>query len=562
MEVKQSTQFDALVKMTLAATGAGKTGLVYTDVTVYLQKQGGSSAVKTLSSGAEWVEVDATNMPGVYRLRFSAANNDTLGFNAFSVAANLCTTFIGVIEIVANLEADTYARVGSPVALDGGSATIAGMLDKMAGTGFVESTDALHNIGTSVALGTPTNNTAGAPTLTTGTLISGTYTNTYVADGSALVYAPVTPAVDGFGLNVDLPFAVPDGQAVSTLTIRGFFNAGASRNCNVYAYNWTTLAWDQLSDSVSRMNNATVNQTYTFALLPAHLESGLVQIAFRSASTTTGDRLHLDQILVTSISAGATAADIADAVYDRMALSIYNGKVCVDTVNGVAGTDLGVHGLKSNPVSTLADAITLATALGVKHLCFEPDSSITLTQSMAGWRFEGDVAINLNGQAIEHAHFDHCTLSGVGTGAGAHYVDCDFGTVTVGPCDIHEGNFMGTMTLASAGDYTFHHCVSGIPGTSTPILIFAAAAYVGFRSYSGGIEIRSMTATERLSLEGNGQLVIHSGCTGGAIAVRGAFTLVDNVVGGFTGTLSQGARTAEDNLKKWLLTAAKFLALK
>ena len=48
-----------------------------------------------------------------------------------------------------------------------------------------------------------------------------------------------------------------------------------------------------------------------------------------------------------------------------------------------------------------------------------------------------------------------------------------------------------------------------------------------------------------MSLVGHGQLVLNSNCVGGTIAIRGSFTITDNVSGGFVaggGVLSDDAR--------------------
>lgn len=116
MEVKQSTAFKVPVRLRYQVDGSGATGLAYTAVTVYIQKQGGSSTAKTLT-GTDWVEIDPTNFPGVYDLNLSSTDTNTLGYLKFSVVAPTiaANTFFGLVEIVANLESDTFSRLGAPV---------------------------------------------------------------------------------------------------------------------------------------------------------------------------------------------------------------------------------------------------------------------------------------------------------------------------------------------------------------------------------------------------------------------------------------------------------------
>jgi len=114
MELKQSVAFRAPVRLVFSADGRGKTGLSNSDVTVSIQKQAGTSVVKTLSV-SDWFEVDAVWMPGVYDVLLSASDTGTLGYIKYTVNSFWCDPYFGLLEVRANLEADTYNRIGSPV---------------------------------------------------------------------------------------------------------------------------------------------------------------------------------------------------------------------------------------------------------------------------------------------------------------------------------------------------------------------------------------------------------------------------------------------------------------
>ena len=113
MEIKQGTIFRVPVKL-VDSNGDPVTGTAFSNVTCYLQKQAGASAQKTVVE-ADWLQLDATNFPGHYDLVLSAANTDTVGFLKYSIAVSGADRFVGVVEIVANVEADTFARLGAPV---------------------------------------------------------------------------------------------------------------------------------------------------------------------------------------------------------------------------------------------------------------------------------------------------------------------------------------------------------------------------------------------------------------------------------------------------------------
>ena len=309
---------------------------------------------------------------------------------------------------------DSYAKIGTPVALNGGTATLAGMLTKMAddngGASFASATDSLNKLSTTVVAGTTSTVNANADVETTGTLISGTYASTYLSNNVYWITAPVTPAVaesgtllSPFGLNVNLKYTLTSSQTINSVTIRGFFNAAASRFCNVYAYNYATTSWDMLSDSVTRMNNATTNQTYTYGLTGAHVKPDAggdgqysVRIGFKSPSTTTGDRLQIDQCVVNITTAGASASDIAAATKAAMSVDILRILDRVDFqrghhtvagatyyVDGTGGNDLNA-GTRAAPKKTISAALTLCQSNTHDEIVLLPDVAggpTTVTES-------------------------------------------------------------------------------------------------------------------------------------------------------------------------------------
>lgn len=229
----------------------------------------------------------------------------------------------------------------------------------------------------------------------------------------------------------------------------------------------------------------------------------------------------------------------------------YAGAIWIDTVNGVAGTTDYENGTDTNPVSTIADANTLAASLGISRFKVAPGSSITFAASQQNQMFEGSSwTLALGGQNIDGTTIIGGTVSGIATNTSGrqYFYNCDMGAVTL-PGDTHviECDIEGTQTLGEAGDYYFDRCHSGVAGTTTPVLDFGAAlnaSNVNFRNYSGGIEIQNMgagTGSYNMSLEGRGQLVINANCSAtSTVAIRGLFTVTDNAGGAVT--LSEDAR--------------------
>jgi hypothetical protein len=58
--------------------------------------------------------------------------------------------------------------------------------------------------------------------------------------------------------------------------------------------------------------------------------------------------------------------------------------------------------------------------------------------------------------------------------------------------------------------------------------------------------LSTMGATDAAKIDGVGRVVIHDDCSGGDLVVRGNFTITDEVVGGFAGTITDSARIAMD----------------
>ena len=190
---------------------------------------------------------------------------------------------------------------------------------------FDEASDALQSIRDAITEANPQNHTATASNDTTGTIASGTYANTATDNGTRWQIAPVTPAVNGFGLNVDLVFGIGTGRVPSAVTINGYWNAAppaGSRAAEVWAYNYLSAAWEQVSDSGTNFDDAAADADYQYALSIDHVQvaDGEVKIRFTATSTDTDDDLYLDQVLLSSVAqeaAGLTASAISETVWNH-----------------------------------------------------------------------------------------------------------------------------------------------------------------------------------------------------------------------------------------------------
>lgn len=205
---------------------------------------------------------------------------------------------------------------------------------------------------------------------------------------------------------------------------------------------------------------------------------------------------------------------------------MYAGGIWVDDAASNTNTVPGVDGLESNPVSTLVAARTLADAIGVKKYYITNDSTLTLAATHLNWEFVGKGLrnqLNMGSQNVNDSHFFNLVLSGTQGGTQKIQVHtCYLNGITDLNCISEFCWLTGTNTLAVDTQMIFDHWSSNVPGASTPVIVFqAGVTTVGFRHGSGGLEFQQGTSDHTVSVEGRGQLVINANCTSMNISVRG-----------------------------------------
>lgn len=205
--------------------------------------------------------------------------------------------------------------------------------------------------------------------------------------------------------------------------------------------------------------------------------------------------------------------------------------IWIDTVNGTPGGD----GTIVDPVDGITPALAKAVSLGFRRLEYFTGSSDTLVAAVDGYRIQGfGYSLALGGQSISGTKIHSASITGVCTAANPpEFRKCSFGNTTLPSCTIRAGSFGGTLTLSGAGNYFLDKCFSAVAGISAPIFDFLAttgSTNLNMRHYSGGVDLRNMgvAGTDRMSLEGYGQLILNANCVGGTIAIRGHFTVTNN----------------------------------
>ena len=383
----------------------------------------------------------------------------------------------------------------------------------------------LANVGAAINVVVSEDNTGGAIKGITFTgSQTGTYDNAEAADG-------VYHQIDNAGNDIDIVygFTISSDGIPTQLNLAGYLN----RNNDVLiveGYDFSDTSWTQIGTIFGKAGSS--NDELTFPMFlnmvgTSGSDLGKIYVRFRNTGESAQFSLKTDQLFISY-----------SVVYRSVGYA--EGAIWIDTNNGVAGTENYINGTADKPVLTLVDALIISNNLGIKRFHVRNNSLITLSGNSDYYTFLGsNWTLDLNGKSIAGAHFQGATVSGVSTGTGFDFHDCVLNNVSCHDGDLLNCALAGTITLLAAGTYYFNQCFSAVAGIATPAVEFGSVGDVNLnmRHYSGGIEIKNigLVGTDKMSLEGHGQLVINANCVSGTIAIRGHFTITDNVPGGFVG---------------------------
>ncbi len=306
-------------------------------------------------TGTDGVVVASASKTG-YAL--SAAGVDAIWDEALAGHATAGTAGKGVSDLLTNL--------GTPVSLDGGTASLAGMLTKLAddngGSDFDATTDSLRVLQQALTPNLAVAGSGWSGSLAVGVAVSGDPTALDDDDDSYYVLKPASPAVDGYGLNLRLILGVT-GRMPSLLRVRGYWS-GVGETCEVWAYDWRADAWDQLSTADTVMTTDNQDRQYRYVLRPQHVGvAGTVWIEFRSTSTTDANRLNLDQVTLYAVDAQPSAGEAAALGVSLSASDLTSIATAVWDAGSRTLTSFGtlVADIWANATRTLSDYGTLTT---------------------------------------------------------------------------------------------------------------------------------------------------------------------------------------------------------
>jgi hypothetical protein len=186
----------------------------------------------------------------------------------------------------------------------------------------------------------------------------------------------------------------------------------------------------------------------------------------------------------------------------------------------------GVNGTVLNPVNNMADAKTIADALGLQKFFLRRIYPVNLEANMfGGYLFDGWLSrLNLNGKRIDNCVFRNLEITGDGLvpdytpAAATRFEDCKIDFPSIGPS--HYIRCQGHPNLGGYGHYEFVDCyqftslspygtwitVKGGEGSCPTFLKYRGARFDSLVVFKGmrhdtAIDFQSLT-TKRVQIEG------------------------------------------------------------
>ena len=239
---------------------------------------------------------------------------------------------------------------------------------------------------------------------------------------------------------------------------------------------------------------------------------------------------------------------VVPAMAEQLEYASFNGGVTIDTVDGAPGTAYPL-GTTGSPVDNLADALSIAEALGFRKLFILGDLTVGAAESVASYEIIGEGATlsmtrtlvtltagcvtsnalwkecRITGRQGGESTYEHCIIDGL-TNAHCHFVECGF---------IHPtAPATSTMQLASGVGSTHDAFYSECYGDYGTVTVDRNGAGVTetFDRWVGRLKFinnnrASGNGTIYVNMQG-GTITIEASCTTGAFVITGECEVVNN----------------------------------
>lgn len=548
---------------TTVGTNDDKAGYSISGTKTTLDSLNDVAATDIVSGGA--ISTTSGSVDSVTTVATTTTNTDMRGTDNALLAASAPTNF-GDMAI----EATTGIVDANIEKVDTDATSAENLKNQYNGTGLSGDTypatqASVANIGSGTAgainYKADTDNTGGAikGASFVGNVTSGTLANTAVEDGVSYTFEDTANVID-----VVLGFDV--GGSNQGVEVEVVANVdGNADEMLIKAYDFDGAGWDTIGTLVG--SGGTAYTRLNLSLLGRNTGSGAdvgkVYIRF-DTDTTTPSLLQIDKCIV-------------GAVTTNRSVGYSSGSVWVNTSTGTSGVESFVNGVADNPVDSYANALTIASNVGLNRYTFTAGDNITLTQSHAtddffGYNYQVAMANQSPPTYIEGAE-----ITGICNGSAAHYVrDCRIGTISTaltlnqGAIFVNSGlvNVALKDAASAALDVEFLDCHGNTQGSMFPggTVDFGTTAgtnhEVSFQRWGGPVTIKNLKDGDVVYAHGNGTFILDSSCTGGSFRVAGMINLVDNSAGAVS-ILQDGRITRSgiaDEVWKGLLMADTTIA--
>ncbi len=302
------------------------------------------------------------------------------------------------------------------------------------------------------------------------------------------------------------------------------------------------------------------NQNYTLRGVATTTEATYASVA--AGGTSAAQDIMRDSIsaLVDSSQSGggvakeATLTIVRDTANAALAVSDttlnlikYTGGfglgIYIDSTISNTNTVLGIDGTIDNPVSTLTAARTLADQLETHTYYFQNastflDGANDLSASHFNWRFVGrdfQPAIGVGNQRVDGSLFFNMKVSGAmhASGGQVRFFETTIEDITqnfVGRAT--ECWLAGTIVTKSDREIQFNNCRSDVPDPERPIIdLSGGSSLISFRLYSGTVQFSNGSATDTLTLDNIGGIIIDNTNNDLFMTLHGIMDIEDNGTG-------------------------------
>lgn len=252
-------------------------------------------------------------------------------------------------------------------------------------------------------------------------------------------------------------------------------------------------------------------------------EDGQYRVNLSGANTNLADVTNVNQVSVSS----SNSAGLQDL--STLLSAAYNNEVCVDPLNGQAGTVVPI-GTRGTPVSNLADAKTIAENNGIRVIRILRTMTIETVDFSSGFTFTTDSPVTeiltfAPSANIRNCDFINCAVQGTLDGNNI-YRQCVLLNVTYTSGFIFECSLNNTITLEPGAMLGALNCFSNVlAGDPNPSIDFNGSGQLLLRNYSGAIELNNHTADDAdgdVCIDmASGVVIINSSCTAGFMPIRG-----------------------------------------